>query len=283
MTEMNETETNEYVIEDANEEKIAEPIKTERTKGHVLDVSSGFLAVELPAGYIYEGKAHVDALVREMRGHEEDILASKGPIVTRLNAVIGNCLVKLGDISESATLKKVASALTGQDRMAVMIAIRRASLGDFYDCNVKCPECKIVEHRTIDLKDVEISAMPDRLLRDRCDELPSGTEVKWHVINSADEDWLSTVRKKKQDQLTLGLLARVDAVGDIKLEREKKYRKALVALKDLSTRDRVFLRSLFDKEEGKVDTDVEFECEECGHIWTAPMDMQEGFFFPSAL
>lgn len=258
-------------------------ITTERTKGHIQDISPGTLAVELPAGYIYEGNVQVDAIVREMRGHEEDILASKGSIVVKLNAIIGNCLVQLGVIGDRLELIRASSAFTAQDRMAVLLAIRRVSLGDFYDCTVTCPECKVSQHKTLDLKEIEIIPMPDRMKRVREVTLPSGTDVTWHVINSDDEEWLTTQRKKKQDQLTLGLLARVDVVGSMALNRDKEYKKAMRVLKDLSMRDRNFLRDRFDKEEGKIDTDVEFSCEDCGHEWQGKMDIgQASFFFPSA-
>ena len=258
-----------------------EPVETERTKGHVLDVSSGKLAIELPAGYIQDGDVHTTAIVREMSGHEEDLLAGKGSLVVRLNAIIGSCLENLGPYNDKATMMRAANNLTAQDRMAILLAIRRASLGDFYDVKVSCPECKVEQRKQLDLKEIEIIPMPDRMKRERVDELPSGTEVKWHVINSKDEEWLTTQRQKKDDKLTLGLLARVDAVGDMKLDREKAYRKAITALKNLSMRDRAALRNMFEREEGSIDTEVEFECDECMHVWQGQLDVgQSTFFFP---
>jgi len=260
-----------------------EKIDTEPTKAHVLDVAPGCLAVDLPSGYIFDGEPQVTAIVKEMTGYEEDILAGKGSIVTKLNAIVGNCLVQLGTISEKSTLRSAASKLTGQDRMAILLAIRRVSLGDLYDSTATCPECNVGQHFTLDLKEVEIVAMPDRMDRVREDVLPSKTEVTWHVINSDDEEWLTQKRKKKEDQLTLGLLARVDTVGDVEIERGKAYKKALALLKGLSTRDRNWLRERFEKTEGKIDTEADFECEECGHSWKAKMDIsQASFFFPSA-
>ena len=88
--------------------------------------------------------------------------------------------------------------------------------------------------------------------------------------------------KKKEDKLTLGLLARVDVIDDEVLDRERSLRKALAALKKMSTRDRNFLRAQFEKMEGSIDTEADFECEECGHQWKAKMDIgQSSFFFPS--
>lgn len=271
--------------EEPQGEDVAETVALvqDRTKGHVLDPAPGCLAVELPCGYIQGEEIHTTAVVREMRGYEEDILASSGSIIARLNAVVGNCLVQLGGISDRATLQKAAADLTGHDRMVVLLAIRRVSLGDFYDCNVTCPNCRVEQHVTLDLKQIDVVPMPNRMLRDRTDTLPSGKEVKWHVIRATDEEWLTAQKSKKNDRLTLGLLSRVDSVGDVEIDRNRDYRKAVDALKSLSTKDRTFMRELFEREEGSIDTKVEFDCDECNHTWQGHMDVgQSSFFFPSA-
>lgn len=264
--------------------KVAEDAMVlEKTKGHVLDVSPGCLAVELPAGYIHNGEElHTQAVVREMRGHEEDILAGKGPIVARLNAVVGNCLDSLGGVTDKAFLRRAATKLTAQDRMVILLAIRRVSLGDFYDCKITCPECKVAQRVSLNLSEIEIVPMPDRMSRERKDVLSGGKEVEWHVIRTEDEEWLTMHKKNKRDQLTLGLLSRVDSIDGSKLDRARKYEEAVEALKDLSVRDRDELRALFEREEGSVDTNVEYFCEECNHEWEGKMDIgQASFFFPS--
>jgi hypothetical protein len=274
-------DVNADVVEDDKEQAI-EPIVSAKTKGNVLDVAPGCLAVELPAGYIDGETNHIQAVVREMNGYDEDILAGKGPVLARLNAIVGNCLVQLGSISEKPILRKAATELTGQDRMVLLMAIRRVSLGDFYDFTVTCPECRVSQHKQLNLSEIEIVPMPDRMTRERIDTLPSGADVSWHVIRSDDEEWLSEQRKKKEDYLTLLLLSRVDAIGSVALDRVKGYRAALAALKGLSLKDRVYLRDLFDQQEGNIDRNVEFVCDDCGHQWESKMDFsQSSFFSPS--
>jgi hypothetical protein len=270
-------------LNEQNVETKEDKIVLDKTKGHVLDIGPGCIIIELPAGYIHEdGELHVNAVLREMKGSEEELLASKGPTVTRINTIIGNCLVQIGTISDKSLLRKITNDLTAQDRMAILLGLRRVSLGDFYDCKVTCPECNISQHVTINLSEIEISPMPNRMERDMTDTLPSGKEVKWHVIRSEDEEWLVEQRKKQKDLLTLHLLSRIDSIDDEKLDRKNKYRDAINTLKDLSIRDRTALRDLFDKKEDNIDTLVEFECEKCGHQWEGKLDVaQPTFFFPS--
>lgn len=269
-------------------EEAVEKVESERHKGHMLDVAPGHLAVELPCGYIRDDKVHTVAVVREMTGYEEDLLAARGPVVPRLNKIISNCMVKIGEIEERAGIRDAVAQLTANDRMAIMIGVRRVSLGDFYDPTVSCPSCKAESKHSLDLSEMEVFSMPDRMLRERESEIMGSNgkakTIKWHVMRSEDEEWLTKRQKKnKEDVLTLNLLSRVDAVDDVQVEREKNFRKAVEILKSLSIRERGELRETFKGEEGYVDIEAEFECPECGHEWKADMDVgQPAFFFPSA-
>jgi rubrerythrin len=102
-------------------------------------------------------------------------------------------------------------------------------------------------------------------------------------MTAKDEEWLTKKQKRKEDMLTLAMMARVDAIDDESLDREKKYKKVLAQLKSLTIKERTEIRKLFEDSEGKVDTEVEFECPTCGYEWKADMDVgQASFFFPSA-
>ena len=253
-------------------------------KSNSLDIASPNLQVNLPCGYVdTEEILHEDCIVREMTGQEEDLLTGRGSVVNRLNAIISNCIVKLGTISDKQIIDKAVNKLTGQDRMAILIGIRRASLGDFYDMTVTCPSCKAEQHMSVNLADIDIIPMPDRFKREHETTLPSGKVVKWHVLDTADEEWLSSKKRKyKEDVMSLNFLSRVDVVDKQVIERERKYKHSLQVFKKLSLRDRNYLRDVFDKNEGDVDRTVEFECESCGRTWEGEIEVsQSNFFFPS--
>lgn len=266
------------------DEKEKELIVTAPNKAHELDVAPGCMAVELPCGYIKDGVVHSVAIVREMTGYEEDILAAKGPIVQRLARIIENCMVSIGNLSERRDIAAAVSELTGNDRLALIIAIRRLSLGDYYDPKVVCPGCGSTHTQSLNLSQVEIVPMKNRMLREREDILSSGKIITWHVLKTDDEEWLQSIRKKyKEDVLTLALLARVDVVGEEKLDRVKKFKDSIACLKKLGIKDRGEIRKLFSEEEGSVDIEVDFQCPDCEREWKADMDVgQSSFFFPSA-
>lgn len=270
-------------------DEAVEPAEKVKTKGHMMDVGAGTFSVDLPCGYIdSEGRLHRTMLVGEMTGYEEDILAGKGEAIPRINKVISNCTKKIGDIEDRKDIVRAVAFLTASDRMAALIAIRRVSLGDFYDVKVRCPreKCGVESRFNLNLGDIELMMMENPTKREFVDTLKSGRVVQWHIMSAHDEEWLTTKQKKKEDLLTLNLLARVDKIDDeniAKLRDDKKtYPEALKALKRLSISERNEIRSLFDEAEGSVETEVDFECPECGFQWKADMDVgQPSFFFHS--
>jgi hypothetical protein len=293
MTEINEvkeimfedTTGEKDLIKDEVEEKQDITIK-DRVGGNILDPSPGFLAIELPCGYIHDGELNTLALVREMEGAEEDIIVGKGPAVQRLNAVIANCLVSLGPIKDRNILRMVPDKLTSPDRMVLIIALRRVTVGDFWDLIITCPKegCNCKMHKTIDLRDVAIRPMKDRMARDNEFILPkSGKLVKWRVQGAEDEQWLADASKKKEDLLTLQMMSRVYEFDGVALDRKIKFKEAKKILKTMKWNDRSALRYEFERVEADVDTKAEYICDECGYEWETGLDFsQESFFFPSA-
>lgn len=269
-------------VDDDSPEKV-------RTKGHMMDVGSGTFSVDLPCGYIdAEGGLHRKMLVGEMTGYEEDILAGKGEVIPRINKIVSNCTKKIGDIEDRKEIARAVAHLTASDRMAALIAIRRISLGDFYDVKLRCPsdKCGDESRFNLDLGDIELLMMDNPTEREYVDTLPSGKVVQWHIMSAHDEEWLTAKQKKKEDLLTLNLLARVDRIDEDEVGKmrgvKKDYPKALKALKRLSISERNTIREWFDKAEGSVETEVDFKCPSCGYEWKADMDVgQPDFFFRS--
>lgn len=281
---------NQTVLASENDEK-KDNVKIERepTKSHFMDVGPGCLAVDLPCGYIDgEGKLYQQMIVKEMGGDEEELLVGKGDIVSRLNQIITNCTTRFGEYVERADISKAVSSMTAGDRMTVMIALRRISLGDIYDMRIKCPnsECQKINSFNVNLAEIEIVEMDDPMKREREDQLSSGRVVNWHVMSADDEAWLSRMKKKKEKVLSLAMLARIDKIDDVELDRTSKkgYRQSIDYLtKKLTMKERQEIRALFEGVGGTVDTDVEFDCPDCGYEWSADMEVgQASFFFPSA-
>ena len=112
--------------------------------------------VELPCGYVDdEGKVHDQAMLRELTGAEEDILATpKMSGSEKMTRIIGNCLIKLGDIDKPG--KEIARKLTIGDRAVLLLAMRSVSLGAVYPFRVKCPSCGAGFHTGVRLEEAPV-------------------------------------------------------------------------------------------------------------------------------
>lgn len=278
-------------------------IETERVKDNIYDLGPGVLSIELPCGYIDgEGTLHDTLVVKEMTGVEEDILTGKGQIVPRLNKIISNCTVSIGSLTEKSDISNAVSEMTASDRLAALIALRRVSLGDFYDIKVTCPnkDCNIDISYHLDLSEIKVVKMKEPMVRNREDTLSTGRVVHWHIMSHKDEEWLSKLqkamkkKKQQQDVLTLAMLSRVDKIdiaeGDkfilYELDRESRNKDGLKnsvkVVKELSLRERNEMRRLFTDIDGSVETELDFECSECEQEWKDELSVWElGFFFPS--
>lgn len=272
-------------LAESDEKPVEEPkaIEQQRTKDHMLDVGPGAIGGELPCGYLDDdGKLHREFVVKEMTGEEEDLLAGVGPVMPRLNQIITNCLVRLGDLAERKDLSRAVAELTAVDRVVVLIALRRVSLGDRWSTKVICRKCEKENRAGVNLKDMEVIPMPKPRERHFETELSSGKVIQWHVLSAEDEEWLTKKTKDKVDVLTLGLMARVDSIDGELIDKERDFKGALRTLKKLVLRERREIRRVTKQNEGSVDTNVDFECKFCGHEWTMEMNVgQTDFFFPS--
>ncbi|CAB4203539.1 hypothetical protein UFOVP1382_152 [uncultured Caudovirales phage] len=253
---------------------------------HHLDPKSTTQIFTLPIGYLSpDGKLLRDAVVKEMTGVEEEILAAKGMVTPRLNRVIANCLVEIGGVHADLPMVR---ALTMLDRMFLLIAIRRVSLGDRYEVKLKCPveSCAAENTYEIDLGGLPTSCPDDPTARRHVSKTPSGSRVEWHTMNGEDEEWLESMRAKLkgEGQSTLAMLSRIDTIDGTSLPRDggTDLKRSLGRIVKMSLRDRNALRAAFKQSEGDLDTTIEFQCKACQAEFKAEMEVDaEAFFFPS--
>lgn len=253
-----------------------------------LEPKSGTIAGKLAAGVMLNDTIERDFVVQEMTGVEEDLLAGKGDLMARLNQVILNCLVSLGGVNDKRELGGLIRTMTAVDRMILLIAIRRSSLGDMYRVKYSCPSCSTVNNASIDLSGLEVTPAASES-NEHTLNLDSGREIKWHTMTGQDEEWLQAQQKRQEktgraDIMTLAMLTRVDEIDGEKIDRKGGLRDAMSSLKALRLSERNQLREAFKASEGAIDTEIEYECASCGHQFEADLDVgQVTFFFPSGI
>lgn len=254
---------------------------------------------EVPGGYIKEmsvrdvetdeistEKVRFDwVTLREMRGHEEDILADdKKPFVERIHKIISRCIVGLeakddeGNtvhrIEEKAELARSINSMLMSDVVVLTLRLRQVSLGDQFSFKIRCPDdqCRSLNTKRFDLSRLEYVPMQgDPLQRLRTYTSREGDNIVWKMISGQDERSLQTiVEEAKKDKATTALLARVQTINSEPASPGM--------VKDLPMFDRAKLRGEFDAE-GGVDTEVVMSCSKCGLSFESQIPITGESFF----
>lgn len=234
-------------------------------------------AYTLPCGWLdSEGELVTDVEVREMTGNEEDMMAStKIQPHEKVTMLLAGCTTRLGEVTDKGKLTRLMDELTLGDRLYLLFAIRRTTLGDELPVRETCPECGDRSLYVMDLSELKVLPMEDPKKRIFDVELPSGTTARFRVSTGAGEKQaIKYAKKANNDGLSLALMMRLELLNG--------EPPSLKAVKNLGLKDRLKLRDEFQEVEGGIDTALDLECPACGHEWEEDIDIgNRNFFFPS--
>lgn len=258
----------------------------------IQDAKASQDTFRLPCGWLDPlGVLHRDVQVREITGVEEDLLAARGGDGNgKFDALLANCTVRVGDVSDPAKIKEVVHNLPVGDRLFLLLAIRAVSLGAEYYFEATCPSAKCGKPSTlaVDLYSLEQFEAEAPTEAEHLLKLPSGKEVVWRFLTGRGEDTVGEIVKKfEEEQTAKGAKASVSSVNlsaaiyarIVKIDGKVP---SMADVQALGVRDRNALRDTFQSQEGFVDTEIKATCKHCQHEYTVDVDLgQAGFFFPS--
>lgn len=108
--------------------------------------------VVLPGGLWLDGVHHREACLRPLTGDDEVFLAeSEGSLLPagRITALLARCLTRLGPLDTVST--ETARSLTVGDREALLLHLRRLTLGERLQCVLTCPQAGCGEKMDLEL------------------------------------------------------------------------------------------------------------------------------------
>lgn len=259
-------------------DRVADSVIETMQQASMAEASSSQGVFDLLAGYLdAQGVLHTQVEVREITGYEEDMLASNVmPAHDKISALISRCTTRIGEVRDKGRIPAIVEELLVGDRIFLMFAIRRVSVGDDFPFQATCPSCKHAGIFRLNLgTDLETFPMPEPKKRLYERTLPSGAVVRFRPLCGKDEALLAK-SKSKDAAVSLSMLLRVELLNG--------EAPTLAKVQSLSLRDRSALREAFEEIEGGIDTDLELQCSACGHEFEEQLDVgQQGFFFPSAV
>ena len=273
-------------------------------QAHLDEPKASLDVFELPCGYLTpEKELWRSVKVREIDGECEDILANpRTPPVLKMGELLARCTARVGPCEDAGRIAgEIVPKLALGDRVFLLIAARRVTLGDRYLFEQECknPNCfdmiggKPVPTKSqyeVDLGELEIKPMPDPMVRSYTTQIllrdASGKEgsvpISWHAMTGEDD--VKIARFAGEHVVSLQILARLDECAGKKMTLRPDGANALELLmwaKSLSMRTRNALRDAFEAAEGGVDTGIELRCPRCQRDFKTELSIDAGFFRPS--
>lgn len=122
--------------------------------------SNGAVPVKLPGGFWRDGERYQEAAVRPLVGRDEAALGTGDTPSSRAEwttKVLGRCVESLGplDVDDIEPIR----SLTVGDREALLLHVRRLTLGNALPSIVSCPAC--AEKMDLELSAAELLLRPD--------------------------------------------------------------------------------------------------------------------------
>jgi hypothetical protein len=221
-------------------------------------------ALALPGGLILDDREPiVDARLRALTGQEEDWLASHPsvPNAVAVSYLLSHCVMRLGGMEPAGEM--VRKLLVG-DRDYLMLQLRRLTLGERFDAVLQCPECSSKMDVTFQAGDIEIEPRPQRshsyLLDLPEDSAGPSRTVRFRLPTGADQEAVLNVPPEKAVEALLSRCL-LDDGG-----------------RPLAPQEQFALSGAMEQEAPQVDLELDLNCPECAHAFTAPLDLNSFFF-----
>lgn len=232
--------------------------------------------VALPRGLWRDGICHRDADLEPVTGTVEAFLCDEGAALrpaTRTTALLSLCMKRLGELSE-VTSEDVKDLTVG-DREALMIHLRRLTLGDAIECIVVCPAsaCQEKMELTITSDDVLARAPADgRASYEQTFDTSAGhVALSFRLPTGADLEAIAPAAVRNPEEAARELLLR--CVDKVKGPGRKTVPAASV-LPDLAPKIAAVMREL----DSLAEITFQLTCPHCGHEFPLLFDVSDFFF-----
>jgi hypothetical protein len=169
----------------------------------------------LPRGYWLDGECYRDASLRPIDGSDEVFLLDMREAllpVQRTTALLARCLTKLGPFNKAPL--EMVRALSIGDRDALMLHLRRLTLGERLECILTCPEKDCEEKMDLNLNVGDLISPPYSQLqfwhKSKIVSDGQSYEVRFRLPNGGDQEVaaLQVIRSPSPDTATDLLLSR---------------------------------------------------------------------------
>lgn len=243
---------------------------------------------ELPFGVLHDGAWRTKAEIRELSGADEDILASQGDVFMRFNRLISGCLLSVDGVPGHV----LADHLTAVDRLFILIAIRRVTLGDDWQFESTCPVCKHRERWKFNLSKIETKIPEQRSMVFEGESF--GFAFRGEIQTGKTEAWeRDAIKKFPGCDVSIMLLSRLTSFAGVPIEHDlrgaaKRFKEILDSFVEVPHRIRRDIQKQIDEAEGGIDLSIDLVCGDgesldektpCKHEWKSAVPLGSADFF----
>jgi hypothetical protein len=224
----------------------------------------------LPSGRVADG-------LKEFTGLDQDTLCNK--VLVKSGRALGIIMSRRVDTIDDVPMTEEGfNSLLSGDRLALMLELRKLSLGDEFEFSHTCSnsDCAKESEYKVDLNsdDLAMKPYPNGDTRKFNFLLPkSNMQVSFTLLDGVAEQWIA----KQSPNITTNTALMARKPQYIVNDKEAPLNLANVNLSDI-TALRKYVKSL----EGGVDPTVEVQCPHCETSNKVNMIQNVSFFFPAA-
>lgn len=230
----------------------------------------------LPGGLWLDGVCYREAGLRPLTGDDEAFLLEVGESLLpaqRVTGLLGRCLIHLGPLNP--VTPNAVRNLTVGDREALLLHLRRLTLGDRLQCVLSCPDPDCGEKMDLDLKvsDLLLSPYPHTQASHETTVRESDTayRVRFCLPTGADQEAAAGLARKDSQAAADLLLRRcVECVTAEDDDGEP--------LEDWPPAVAHQLPAIMAELDPQAELVLNLACPVCGHAFSAIFDTATYFF-----
>lgn len=159
------------------------------------------IPVTLPGGYWLDGSCYREAELRPLNSSDEVFVVEAGEVLAparRTTALLSRCLKRLGPLESPVSAEQIGSLTVG-DREALLLHLRRLTLGERVRCVLTCPDRGCGEKLDLELDVGELLLPPYPYTRQHHETTVAENGTSYHVRfrlpTGADQEAVGTVAR----------------------------------------------------------------------------------------
>lgn len=229
--------------------------------------------IRLPGGLWLDGACHREVSLRSLTGRDEELLnesagASPAVQVTRL---LASCVESVGAVNEITP--ELAARLTVGDREALLLHLRRLTLGTWLQCLARCVDCGEAVDLELSVDDLLVPPYEDwqPVFEAGCVTASGPVSVRYRLPTGADQAAVASTALQDIEAAAAALLRR--CIVDLRVEDGTP-----LALEDAAQELVEQLPVHMAARDAQSETILDFFCPACGRSGQLLLDAADYLF-----